>query len=674
MKYKKIKINDYDILVETDERLTKSQLNKYIYDSIIHIESKDYLEKISSFKTLKYLNKTKQGLDIIKKFEDLRDERMHVIVHRPSDDTYIIGLGYSPDDGFWNQGRYDFKSLSSAEKALKEDYDVKEFVKDEEEVEIKDSQSKGEQIAKVFAEAFKGSVGPFGGEDPELDGNELTLTSQGADEIFRFNDDGSVDFVNVKEVAEYWAIEDNLWQELEEDEYEPIQEEYAEEWSKNYSHFATVKDLLNSDLSWFIELDEEDILKKVDNILKEKIEDTFIKDGLVKEEDVEKLVDTDNYVIGKQGVWFAKPKGQIDNFVVAYASPDKGKTWYKAYMMRKTDNPSHSTQVGKVIFRVDSSFPGPKTSIGRNILTWYANHGEHEVDYSQDIDHQDNEYKNDELKNLERMSQKENRRGHLPIYHDSIKIKDVPVNSPEEKVEVTYTEKIPSGKNALTFGMIEKAYENRYLDNGKTFNIYIDVVIDSLKDDIENAEYIVSGHMESSRKLLLEDYVKIEHLVQKAGLTDKLQIIKPLVDELSEKLKLNKFKKPKFKKEKMISAAKEFRKEHRYDSIIKTTFKPEFLCSDTELKASYIDAKNGKLPQLFEVNLEKVRKDMFADYNRIMQGRDNYLEDPRIRSTLPAIVAYYEKAINFADDLGYDDYVKQFELMLNTIKKGWAME
>lgn len=614
-----VRIKDtYEVVIDNCENMTNAEIKKTALEVIKLIqrkEVKDMYEPISSFKTFKYLDKTRQGLDIVKVFEDLKDNRMHVICHRPSDDTYIIGLGYSPDDGTWNQGRYDFSSLNEAETYLKKDYKVKEFIKETkdsslfikkqkvpgaklvhengeevkkgdevisfrgekavvtgwqvpayegksgrvyvkwegsndemgyyprvfglkwlglpwekketEDIKVEDSPSKGEQIAKVFAEAFKGEVGPFGGEDPELHGNELTLSSQMPGEIYRFNDDGSVDFVNVEEVAEAWAKEDNAWQNLSKEELEPIIEEYVNDWSENYGHFATVKDLLYSDLTWFNALDFKDILSKVDAILNEEIKDA--------------------------------------------------------------------------------------------------------------------------------------------------KIGDIPLNSPEEEVNITYTEKLKGGKNALTYGMIETAFKDRGKDGGKTFEAYIDVVIESLKDDIKNAEFIVSGEMKTTRRLLLEDYVKIEHLVEKAGLEDKLAIMKPLVDELSEKLNLNYWKQPKFKKSTQKQASRELRNKHRWDSKITKTMKPVFLCTKSDLTASYNDAKRGKLPEVFEGNLEKVRRDMAADYDRIMQGRDTYVEDPRINKTLPEIIDLYETALRYADDLEYTDYAREFALMLETIKKYWGL-
>ena len=46
------------------------------------VSVKDFYEPINSFKSYKYLDKTRQGLEVVKVFEDLRDHRMHIIAHR----------------------------------------------------------------------------------------------------------------------------------------------------------------------------------------------------------------------------------------------------------------------------------------------------------------------------------------------------------------------------------------------------------------------------------------------------------------------------------------------------------------------------------------------------------------------------------------------------------------
>ena len=150
--------------------------------------------------------------------------------------------------------------------------------------------------------------------------------------------------------------------------------------------------------------------------------------------------------------------------------------------------------------------------------------------------------------------------------------------------------------------------------------------------------------------------------------------MKKLTDELSEKLDLNYWKQPKFKKSTQRKMSQELRNKHRWDSTIAKTVKPIFLVSESDLRASYNDAKQGKLPEVFEANLKKISKDIQADYDRINNGRDHYLEDPRIVQVLPEIIDMYELATQFAEDLGYKDTADWFKYMLVTIKKGWGLD
>ena len=53
--------------------------------------------------------------------------------------------------------------------------------------------NKGEIIAGLIALAFNGDCGPFGGEDPYLDGNQVGLHSQMGTTYYTFSDEGGVD-------------------------------------------------------------------------------------------------------------------------------------------------------------------------------------------------------------------------------------------------------------------------------------------------------------------------------------------------------------------------------------------------------------------------------------------------------------------------------------------------
>ena len=503
---RKVTKNGYTIEYQDTAKYTQKEIDKMIDDSIKILQRREDQENIKDEAYLVHSNG-----DRVQKGDEVTDFR---------GDKAIV------ED--WQLPQYEGKSGRVYVKEIREDgksfragyypevYGLswvglpwqKDKTTDSTEDTYIEDKSKGERIAEVFAKAFKGECGPMGGKNPKLDGNSLGLYSQAPTEWYTFNDNGSVDFDNAEEIAEWWNKYNDEGDEVE-----------------LPAHFDSINDLLNSDLSWFGDLDDNKILKEVNAILNDKEE-----------------------------------------------------------------------------------------------------------------------------------------------------VKDGPVNAPEESIDITFNEKLKGGKNALTYGMIEQAYKDREKDGGKIFRAYIDVALESLKQDLKDAKYIVSGEMESVRKELLDNYVRIEHLIQKAGMEDKLAEFKPLVDELSDKLGLNYFKQPKFKKQQMKQASRELRNKHRWDSTIVKSVEPVFLCSKADLTASYNDAKQGKLPEVFEGNLAKVEKDMEADYDRINQGRDHYLEDPRIVKVLPKIVSLYELATTYADELGYDEIAKRFAYMLTTIKKGWGLE
>ena len=124
------------------------------------------------------------------------------------------------------------------------------------------------------------------------------------------------------------------------------------------------------------------------------------------------MIDVDNYVIGQKGVWFAKPRGVVDMFEVAYASCDEGRTWYRCY--KKAKSPHHTagsrTQAGKILFRTSPRFPLGEVSMGRDVLTWYSNNKVHNSLDGLEIDHKDGDYTNDKLTNLEQVHPRENLR------------------------------------------------------------------------------------------------------------------------------------------------------------------------------------------------------------------------------------------------------------------------
>lgn len=120
--------------------------------------------------------------------------------------------------------------------------------------------NKGELIAKEVAKLFKGECGPFGGRDPIVSGNELTLQSQSPEETYQFTDDGKVNFLYTDE-----NISD-LGQEAGMSEDEVI------EFFSDFQNMDVLELLQGkTDLSWFMYLDEnenyEQVISKIKNIL-----------------------------------------------------------------------------------------------------------------------------------------------------------------------------------------------------------------------------------------------------------------------------------------------------------------------------------------------------------------------------------------------------------------------
>lgn len=108
-------------------------------------------------------------------------------------------------------------------------------------------ESLGVILAKLVALGMRGECGPFGGEDPFIAwGNELHLTTQGPDSIYRFNNDGSVD--------EVWGTKKETISDLMDVGYD--REDAEERWTEGPLHYKTVKSLLDDGgctTTWFYE-------------------------------------------------------------------------------------------------------------------------------------------------------------------------------------------------------------------------------------------------------------------------------------------------------------------------------------------------------------------------------------------------------------------------------------
>lgn len=98
----------------------------------------EVFETVDDFKTFGFVDKTAQGYEVKELYQDKRDRRIHVIAYRPKQNDYIVGLGYSLDDGTWNQGRYDFETLDEAIDYLFDNYKVFPYKRKEESLKESD--------------------------------------------------------------------------------------------------------------------------------------------------------------------------------------------------------------------------------------------------------------------------------------------------------------------------------------------------------------------------------------------------------------------------------------------------------------------------------------------------------------------------------------------------------
>ena len=56
-----------------------------------------------------YINETRQGYKVVRLFVDMTDDRIHAIVYRQTDKSFILALGYNTAEGYWSQGIYDLE-------------------------------------------------------------------------------------------------------------------------------------------------------------------------------------------------------------------------------------------------------------------------------------------------------------------------------------------------------------------------------------------------------------------------------------------------------------------------------------------------------------------------------------------------------------------------------------
>ena len=278
---------DLDALVDYFEKEYNSMIDLEIEDDgrIIEKSEEEPLEEApisGSDNLLSYNNEAKNILANVKQL--IKDKKSAESVYDLISENMKEDLKYNIEHwarkgenlttllNIYEKCINEFKNAYKEEEKVKELNDTLNKMKNlidntkstKEGLEEKKSNGKGEKIAQLIAKALKGECGPFGGENPKLQGNKLGLHSQMPTEWYVFNDDGSVDFDNVEEIANYLNAEEAGF---EGDELEKANKSFVDE----FKHFDSVKDLLYSDLSWF-EMIDDSILDKVDAILGSKEE------------------------------------------------------------------------------------------------------------------------------------------------------------------------------------------------------------------------------------------------------------------------------------------------------------------------------------------------------------------------------------------------------------------
>lgn len=214
-------------------------------------------------------NSLKEELNKAKTIEQLNEAKFHIrenLILLENNQLNSLAKLYKEKGG-----KQDFK----------EEFLLKEFLNDcdsftecDDTIYVEDYEndfgelSKGEQIAQVLGNYL---------DDCIIEGNKVILDYPSGKEIFSINDSGVVNFDNFDEVADKWIKDDLLNYEYNEYLNDRLSDD---EWNNLYDNelignqefktLATIEDLLNSDLSPFYSMSDEDkneILEQVNSIL-----------------------------------------------------------------------------------------------------------------------------------------------------------------------------------------------------------------------------------------------------------------------------------------------------------------------------------------------------------------------------------------------------------------------
>lgn len=189
------KVRD-DADAQRDDRLKKQH-------RLITKGLRETFEPISSFNKFAFLDKTAQDWEVKQLYRDLDDDRLHAIVYRPKQNDYLVALGYSADDGTWNQGRYDYQSLEDAVARLKRDYDVEKVrIVDGKIAESLRAKQKVKSTKKKLGESFEDKRAYFtDGKDVLcVDSKDKVFTTMSMSKTFERPDVKKVDSDTLGEI------------------------------------------------------------------------------------------------------------------------------------------------------------------------------------------------------------------------------------------------------------------------------------------------------------------------------------------------------------------------------------------------------------------------------------------------------------------------------------------
>ena len=211
-----------------------------------------------------YPYRIEENAEDLQEFIEYVANKRDVIIDGKASDIWKLLVDLDILDNILKDDMFeDFLNTKYKEKAYEDFLDYKEIMGESVEPEKNNrSKSKGKQIAQIVADLINknGGIGPFGREKVIPEGNTLHLYSQSPEEIYRFNDDGSVDFTNIEDLL----MDSSNW-----DDYGIEDEEEAEWFIKEYSHWKSVKALMYSSILWFYDLEgEEQALAEIDKVLK----------------------------------------------------------------------------------------------------------------------------------------------------------------------------------------------------------------------------------------------------------------------------------------------------------------------------------------------------------------------------------------------------------------------